>query len=176
MLEAVDWQDIQLFLAAHEHGSLSAAARALKLGQATMSRRLATLAAALENALAFTQAIAPARLDPLQQGLLHHGMQQLLCCMLARCQIPARRHRHHTRKQARRQRGGKARRQAGQAASSQQRLRLACFEIVGEQLLHRQAVDRRPDATMTQSASGTGQKTRGKRHETRDAKDAHLLY
>jgi len=139
-------------------------------------RRLATLAAALENALAFTQAIAPARLDPLQQGLLHHGMQQLLCCMLARCQIPARRHRHHTRKQARRQRGGKARRQAGQAASSQQRLRLACFEIVGEQLLHRQAVDRRPDATMTQSASGTGQKTRGKRHETRDAKDAHLLY
>lgn len=37
------WDDLKLFLAVHEQGSLSAAARALKLGQPTLSRRIAEL-------------------------------------------------------------------------------------------------------------------------------------
>lgn len=37
------WDDIRLFLAVHEAGSLSGAARALKLGQPTLSRRIAEL-------------------------------------------------------------------------------------------------------------------------------------
>jgi DNA-binding transcriptional LysR family regulator len=45
------WDDLQLFLAVHEHGSLSGAARALKLGQPTMSRRIAELEEAVGEAL-----------------------------------------------------------------------------------------------------------------------------
>ena len=37
------WDDLQLFLAVHEEGSLSGAARVLKLGQPTLSRRIAEL-------------------------------------------------------------------------------------------------------------------------------------
>ena len=37
------WDDLKLFLAVHEHGSLSGAARALKLGQPTLSRRIAEM-------------------------------------------------------------------------------------------------------------------------------------
>ncbi len=37
------WDDLRLFLAVHETGSLSGAARALKLGQPTLSRRIAEL-------------------------------------------------------------------------------------------------------------------------------------
>lgn len=39
----LDWADLRLFVEAHEHGSLTAAAEALGLGQATLSRRLAAL-------------------------------------------------------------------------------------------------------------------------------------
>lgn len=39
----ISWDDVQLFLAVAETGSLSAAARRLKLGQPTVSRRLAQL-------------------------------------------------------------------------------------------------------------------------------------
>ena len=39
----ISWDDIRLFLAIAETGSLSAAARRLRLGQPTMSRRLAIL-------------------------------------------------------------------------------------------------------------------------------------
>ena len=39
----ISWEDARLFLAVAETGSLSAAARALKLGQPTVSRRLAEL-------------------------------------------------------------------------------------------------------------------------------------
>ena len=37
------WDDLRLFLAVHEQGSLSGAARLLKLGQPTLSRRIAEL-------------------------------------------------------------------------------------------------------------------------------------
>lgn len=40
---ALKWDDLRLFLAVAEHGSLSAAARALRLGQPTLSRRMGEL-------------------------------------------------------------------------------------------------------------------------------------
>ena len=45
------WDDLQLFLAVHEQGSLSGAARMLKLGQPTLSRRIAELEAMVGEAL-----------------------------------------------------------------------------------------------------------------------------
>ncbi len=39
----VDWEDVRLFLAVAEHGSLTEAARRLRVGQPTVSRRLAEL-------------------------------------------------------------------------------------------------------------------------------------
>jgi molybdate transport repressor ModE-like protein len=45
------WDDLKLFLAVHEHGSLSGAARALKLGQPTLSRRIAELEEVVGEAL-----------------------------------------------------------------------------------------------------------------------------
>ncbi|MDD2700142.1 MAG: LysR family transcriptional regulator [Sideroxydans sp.] len=45
------WDDLKLFLAVHEYGSLSAAARMLRLGQPTLSRRIAELEAAVGDAL-----------------------------------------------------------------------------------------------------------------------------
>jgi DNA-binding transcriptional LysR family regulator len=45
------WDDIKLFLAVHEQGSLSGAARVLKLGQPTLSRRIAELEEAVGEAL-----------------------------------------------------------------------------------------------------------------------------
>jgi len=74
MLEGVDWQDIQLFLAAREHGSLSAAARALKLGQATMSRRLATLEENIGHQL-FIRSRAGLSLTPAGQAMLPHAQE-----------------------------------------------------------------------------------------------------
>lgn len=45
------WDDLRLFLAVHEQGSLSAAARLLKLGQPTLSRRIAELEAIVGDSL-----------------------------------------------------------------------------------------------------------------------------
>lgn len=46
-----DWQDLRVFLALGRHGSLSAAARALKLTHATVARRLQSLEVTLEKRL-----------------------------------------------------------------------------------------------------------------------------
>lgn len=46
-----DWEDLRYFLALARHGSLSAAARALKVSHATVARRLASLEADLGAAL-----------------------------------------------------------------------------------------------------------------------------
>ena len=45
------WDDLKLFLAVHEQGSLSGAARLLKLGQPTLSRRIAELEETVGEAL-----------------------------------------------------------------------------------------------------------------------------
>lgn len=45
------WDDLKLFLAVHEQGSLSGAARKLKLGQPTLSRRIAELEESVGEAL-----------------------------------------------------------------------------------------------------------------------------
>jgi DNA-binding transcriptional LysR family regulator len=48
---ALDWEDVRFFVALARHGSLSAAARALKVNHATVARRLAGLEQALGCAL-----------------------------------------------------------------------------------------------------------------------------
>lgn len=48
---APDWEDVRFFLALARHGSLSAAARALKVNHATVARRVAGLEASLGAAL-----------------------------------------------------------------------------------------------------------------------------
>lgn len=45
------WDDLRLFVAVHEQGSLSGAARLLKLGQPTLSRRISELEAAIGEPL-----------------------------------------------------------------------------------------------------------------------------
>lgn len=45
------WDDLKLFLAVHEQGSMSGAARVLKLGQPTLSRRIAELEEAVGESL-----------------------------------------------------------------------------------------------------------------------------
>lgn len=48
---APDWDDLRYFLALARHGSLSAAARALKVSHATVARRVASLEASLQAPL-----------------------------------------------------------------------------------------------------------------------------
>lgn len=63
------WDDLRLFLAVAEQGSFSAAARLLKLGQATLSRRIAELEASLGEPV-FVRASQGVRLTPLGLRLL----------------------------------------------------------------------------------------------------------
>ncbi|MGQ0710040.1 MAG: LysR family transcriptional regulator [Rhodoferax sp.] len=63
------WDDMRLLVAVHEGGSLSAAARALGLGQATLSRRMAEFEARLGEPLLVRQPQG-VRLSPLGQRLL----------------------------------------------------------------------------------------------------------
>ncbi|MBE9610040.1 LysR family transcriptional regulator [Chitinilyticum piscinae] len=52
---ALDWENLRLFLAVAETGSLSAAARKLRLGQPTLSRRMAELEESAGNPLFIRQ-------------------------------------------------------------------------------------------------------------------------
>jgi DNA-binding transcriptional LysR family regulator len=69
------WDDVKLFLAVHEAGSLSGAARALKLGQPTLSRRIGELEEAVGEPLferqtqGTTLTAAGLRLLPAAQGM-----------------------------------------------------------------------------------------------------------
>ena len=63
------WDDLRLFLAVAEQGSLSAAARLLKLGQPTLSRRMAELEEMIGEAL-FVRISAGVVLTPAGQKLL----------------------------------------------------------------------------------------------------------
>ena len=49
------WDDLRLFLSVHEHGSFSAAARALNVAQPTLSRRVAELEASVGETLVVRQ-------------------------------------------------------------------------------------------------------------------------
>jgi DNA-binding transcriptional LysR family regulator len=61
----ISWDDVKLFLAVADHGSLSEAARQLRVGQPTVSRRLAVLEESLGYPL-FERGVEGARLT--QQG------------------------------------------------------------------------------------------------------------
>ena len=50
-MKPFDWDDLRVFLAVHRHGSLSSAARALKVSQPTVGRRLAGLEDSLASRL-----------------------------------------------------------------------------------------------------------------------------
>ncbi|MCG2585415.1 LysR family transcriptional regulator [Massilia sp. TS11] len=63
------WDDLRLFLAVAENGSLSAAARQLRLGQPTLSRRIGELEAAVGETL-FVRENHGTRLTPLGEKLL----------------------------------------------------------------------------------------------------------
>lgn len=65
----ISWEDARLFLAVAEAGSVSAAARALKITQPTASRRLAQLEATLGDAV-FVRRASGAALTPLGERLL----------------------------------------------------------------------------------------------------------
>jgi DNA-binding transcriptional LysR family regulator len=68
MTVATNWDDLRLFLAVAERGSFSAAARLLKLGQATLSRRIAEFEAALGEPV-FERSSLGAQLTPLGRKL-----------------------------------------------------------------------------------------------------------
>jgi DNA-binding transcriptional LysR family regulator len=65
----IPWEDLQLFLAVAEGGSMSAAARALKLGQPTLSRRMALLEERLGDPL-FVRGTLGVTPTPLAERLL----------------------------------------------------------------------------------------------------------
>ncbi|MCL4146131.1 UNVERIFIED_CONTAM: hypothetical protein GTU68_016137, partial [Idotea baltica] len=82
----LDWQDLRLFLAVAENGSFSAAARALKLGQPTLSRRIAALEEQLSQPL-FTRLSAGCELTALGVKLLPAAQQMALWSTEAITQI-----------------------------------------------------------------------------------------
>lgn len=65
----IPWEDVRLFLAVAETGSLSGAARQLRIGQPTVSRRLAALEYALGTAL-FRRSVDGASLTSAGERLL----------------------------------------------------------------------------------------------------------
>ncbi|HKO94149.1 MAG TPA: LysR family transcriptional regulator [Polyangiaceae bacterium] len=65
----LEWDDVRLFLAIAEHGSLTEAARRLKVGQPTVSRRLGELEQRLGYAL-FQRGVAGAELTSLGERWL----------------------------------------------------------------------------------------------------------
>ena len=73
----VNWQDIRLFLAVAEAGSFSAAARNLKLGQPTLSRRIAELEQELGQPL-FSRFSQGCQLTALGQKLLPAAKQMAI--------------------------------------------------------------------------------------------------
>lgn len=79
------WDDLRLFLAVAEHGSLSAAARRLKLGQPTLSRRIGELEQLVGEALFVRQSqgvqltVAGQKLLPAAQGMAEWAAEAGLC-------------------------------------------------------------------------------------------------
>jgi len=75
--DELNWQDIKLFLAVAESGSFSAAARHLKLGQPTLSRRIAELEQQLGQPL-FSRFSQGCELTALGQKLLPAAKQMAI--------------------------------------------------------------------------------------------------
>ena len=65
----ISWEDVRLFLAVAEHGSMSKGAKALRIGQPTMSRRIGDLEHRLGFAV-FERSVAGATLTSRGQALL----------------------------------------------------------------------------------------------------------
>ncbi|MGH1343925.1 MAG: LysR family transcriptional regulator [Nannocystales bacterium] len=65
----IPWEDVRLFLAVAEHGSMSKGAKALRIGQPTMSRRIGDLEHRLGFAV-FERSVAGATLTARGQALL----------------------------------------------------------------------------------------------------------
>ncbi len=65
----ISWEDVRLFLAVAEHGSMSKGAKALRIGQPTMSRRIGDLEHRLGFAV-FERSVAGAVLTARGQALL----------------------------------------------------------------------------------------------------------
>jgi DNA-binding transcriptional LysR family regulator len=70
----LDWDDLQCFLAVAQHGTLSAAARALKLTQPTVGRRIAAFEARL-GAQLFVREAGRFMLSDVGRGVLSHAQQ-----------------------------------------------------------------------------------------------------
>ena len=79
------WDDLRLFLAVYEQGSLSGAARALKLGQPTLSRRIAGFEESIGEALFERQShgvvltAAGQKLLPAAQSMAEWANEAALC-------------------------------------------------------------------------------------------------
>lgn len=84
----LNWQDVRLFLAVAENGSFSAAARELKLGQPTLSRRIAELEAQLGGPL-FTRFSHGCEVTALGAKLLPAAQQMAVWSTEALTQIQA---------------------------------------------------------------------------------------
>jgi len=69
-----DWSDLRLFLAMSKHGSLSAAARAVKVSQPTLSRRLTALEEGLGTDL-FVRSVDGLLLTPTGERLVEHAQR-----------------------------------------------------------------------------------------------------
>jgi len=70
----ISWDDVRIFLAVAEAGSVSGAARQLKLGQPTVSRRLAETEQAI-GARLFARSVGGATLTPAGERLLAPAKQ-----------------------------------------------------------------------------------------------------
>src|SRR4051812_9308351 len=68
--EAMDWNDVRVFLAVAREGSMRAAGRALGLSQPTIARRLAAFEAGFGGATLFDRLPEGLRLNPAGEQLI----------------------------------------------------------------------------------------------------------
>jgi DNA-binding transcriptional LysR family regulator len=83
----LDWEDVRFFTALARHGTLAAAARALKATHATVSRRLASLEATLGHSL-FTRNARGYALNAAGASALAEAaqMEMAACALTGNCE------------------------------------------------------------------------------------------
>lgn len=83
---SLDWEDVRFFTALAHHGTLAAAARALKATHATVSRRLASLEATLGHSL-FTRNAQGFALNAAGASALAEAaqMEMAACALTGNC-------------------------------------------------------------------------------------------